>query len=67
MLVSSLAIIQIRTLSLLQKTVQFRDQLFLYTDPEVTSSPRTICLMVRVYALPLLRYRHNLSIDRYEG
>ena len=30
----SLAIIQLHALSLLQKTVQIRDQLFLYTDPE---------------------------------
>jgi hypothetical protein len=29
----SLAIIQLRALSLLQKTIQNRDKLFLYTDP----------------------------------
>ncbi len=33
----SLAIIKLRALSLLQKTFQNRDQLFLYTDPDVFS------------------------------
>jgi hypothetical protein len=34
---SSLAIIQIHALSLLQETVQIRNQFFLYMDPETRS------------------------------